>query len=322
MGDVRRRLNQTCAVRRVTVGRLTRIAHVLCPIDLSEPSRHALEHAVAVTAWYEAQLTVLHVFSASLPLIPADALAAAPELADPIEPDKMLDEVRRFCVPSLSTLTRPAEFLVKDGNVPHEIVAEAKQFAVDLIVMGTHARKGIQRLLLGSVTERMLRTAHLPVLAVPPAERTAPITYERILCPIEFHESEPRALEYVLSMVLPFMKGVSPRSKKPGARLILLHVVENLFEQLPEYFSVHEREAMERLKRAVPADARDWCRPEPRVTAGRADTEILRVAAELGSDLIVMAVHGKGAINRRLYRSTTSRVVRGATCPVLTLCAE
>ena len=63
-------------------------------------------------------------------------------MADPIEPDKMLDEVRRFCVRSLSTLTRPAEFLVKDGNVPHEIVAEAKQLAVDLIVMGTHARKG------------------------------------------------------------------------------------------------------------------------------------------------------------------------------------
>jgi hypothetical protein len=96
----------------------------------------------------------------------------------------------------------------------------------DLIVMGTHARKGIQRLLLGSLTERVLRTAHVPVLAVPPAERTAPITYERILCPIEFR-SEPAALEYVLSLVLPFMKGEAPRSKKPGARLILLYVVEN-----------------------------------------------------------------------------------------------
>jgi nucleotide-binding universal stress UspA family protein len=118
------------------------------------------------------------------------------------------------------------------------------------------------------------------------------------------------------------MKGEAPRSKKPGARLILLHVVENFFEQLPEYFSDREREAMERLKRAVPADARDWCRPEPRVTAGRADSEILRVAAELRSDLIAMAVHGKGVINQRLYRSTTSRVIREATCPVLTLCAE
>ena len=278
---------------------------------------------MAVTAWYEAQLTVLHVFSASLPLIPAEALAVAPALADPIEPDKTLDEVRRFCVPSLSTLKRPTDFVVKDGNVQHEIVAQAEQRAADLIVMGTHARKGIQRLLLGSVTERVLRTAHVPVLAVPPAERTAPITYKRGFCaPIEFHESEPRALEYVLSLVLPFMKGVAPRSKKPGARLILLHVVENIFEQLTDDFSVREREAMERLKRAVPADARDWCRPEPRVTAGRADREILRVAAELGSNLIVMAVHGKGAINQRLYRSTTSRVIREATCPVLTLCAE
>ena len=299
---------------------MTRIAHVLCPVDLSEPSRHALDHAVAVTAWYEAQLTVLHVFNASLPLIPAEGLGVPLELGDPIEPDKTLDEVRRFSLPSLSTLQRPADFVVKEGNIQHEIVAQATQLAADLIVMGTHARKGIQRLLLGSVTERVLRTAHVPVLAVPPAERTAPITYERILCPIEFR-SEPAALECVLSLVLPFMKGEAPGSKKPGARLILLHVVENFFEQLPEYFSAREREAMERLKRAVPADAREWCRPEPRVTAGRADSEILRVAAELRSDVIAMAVHGKGVINQRLYRSTTSRVIREAACPVLTLCA-
>ena len=79
---------------------------------------------------------------------------------------------------------------------------------------------------------------------------------------------------------------------------------------------------MKRLKRAVPAEARAWCRPEARVTAGKADREILRVAAEVCADLIVMAVHGKGAVNQRLYRSTTSHVIREANCPVLTLCAE
>lgn len=301
---------------------LIRIANVLCPVDLSEPSRHALDHAVAVTRWCEAKLIILHVFSVLPSPIPVDAVAVSPELIASIEPDQVLGDVRRFCSPSLSTLKSPPEILVKEGNAEREIVAQAEHLAADLIVMGTHARKGIQRLLLGSVTERVLRTTRVPVLTVPPAERAKPIMYERILCPIEFHESEPRALEHVLSLVLPFLKGMAPHTKRTGARLILLHVVEGFFEQLPEYFSVRERDAMKRLKRAVPADARAWCRPEARVTAGKADREILRVAAEVCADLIVMAVHGKGAVNQRLYRSTTSHVIREANCPVLTLCAE
>jgi nucleotide-binding universal stress UspA family protein len=301
---------------------LIRIARVLCPVDLSEPSRHALDHAVAVTRWFEAKLIVLHVFSAIPARIPVDAVALPPELIAPIEPDQVLGDARRFCGASLGTLESTPEIVVKEGNAEHEIVAQAEHLAADLIVMGTHARKGIQRLLLGSVTERVLRTTHVPVLTVPPAERAEPVMYERILCPIESHESEPRALEHVLLLVLPFLKGMAPHTKRPGARLILLHVVEGVFEQLPEYFSVRERDAMKRLKKAVPADARGWCQPEARVTGGRADREILRVAGEVRANLIVMAVHGKGAINQRLYRSTTSHVIREANCPVLTLCAE
>jgi nucleotide-binding universal stress UspA family protein len=297
---------------------LIRIANVLCPVDLSEPSRHALDHAVAVTRWCEAKLVVLHVFSPLPSPIPVDVEALSPELIAPIEPD----HVRRFCSPSLSTLESPVEILVKEGNAEHEIVNQAEHRVADLIVMGTHARKGVKRLLVGSVTERVLRTTHVPVLTVPPATGAEPVMYERILCPIEFHESEPRALEHVLLLVLPFLKGMAPHTKRTGARLILLHVVEDLFEQLPEYFSVRERDAMKRLERAVLADARGWCRPEPRVTAGKADREILRVAADVCANLIVMAVHGKGAVNQRLYRSTTSHVIREANCPVLTLCAE
>ena len=302
---------------------LIRIANVLCPVDLSEPSRHALDHAVAVTRWCEAKLIVLHVSSAlPLPIPVDDVVSSPPGLIAPIEPDQVLGNVRRFCDPSLSTLKSPAEILVEEGHAEHEIVALAEQVGADLVVMGTHARKAIQRLLLGSVTERVLRTTDIPVLTVPPAVRAEPVMYERILCPIEFHESEPRALEHVLLLARPFLKGMTPSTKRPGARLILLHVVEGVFEQLPEFFPVRERDALKRLNEAVPADFRDWCRPEARVTRGRADQEILRVAGEVCANLIVMAVHGKGAINQRLYRSTTSRVIREANCPVLTLYAE
>jgi nucleotide-binding universal stress UspA family protein len=76
---------------------------------------------------------------------------------------------------------------------------------------------------------------------------------------------------------------------------------------------------MTRLKAAIPEEARTWCKPEERVASGKAYREILRVAAETNAELIVMGVHGRGAIDRWLFGSTTHHVLRETTCPALTL---
>jgi nucleotide-binding universal stress UspA family protein len=88
---------------------------------------------------------------------------------------------------------------------------------------------------------------------------------------------------------------------------------------LREYYRYLEEDAMARLKAAVPEDARLWCKPDERVVMGKAYREILKVAAEEGVELIVMGVHGKAALNRRLFGSTTHHIIREAGCPVLTL---
>jgi nucleotide-binding universal stress UspA family protein len=104
----------------------------------------------------------------------------------------------------------------------------------DLLVMGTHGRSGFEALFLGSVTEKVLRSTRVPVLTVPPAvERVESVVYKTILCPIEFWDASTRALEYALTL-----------AQETGARLILLHVVEQLVDapQLGEVsqFSVPE----------------------------------------------------------------------------------
>lgn len=118
-------------------------------------------------------------------------------------------------------------------------------------------------------------------------------------------------------------------AKETDARLILLHVTEGFIEPaqlgvnvhftVPEYRQYLEQDAMDRLKAAVPDEARVWCKPEERLTSGKAYREILRVAAEIKTELIVMGVHGRGAMNAWLFGSRTQHVVRHATCPVLTL---
>jgi nucleotide-binding universal stress UspA family protein len=143
--------------------------------------------------------------------------------------------------------------------------------------------------------------------------------YNTILCPTEFSDPSIRALEHAVAL-----------AEETDARLVLLHVIEGLVDEgpviteashfsVPEYFRHLEREARARLTSALPEEARVWCHPEERVMFGKPYRVILDVAGELDADLIVMGVHGKGALNRRLFGSTTHHVIREAHCPVLTL---
>jgi len=69
----------------------------------------------------------------------------------------------------------------------------------------------------------------------------------------------------------------------------------------------------------LPDEARVWCRPDERVTTGKAYREILTIAAAENVELIVMGVHGMGPLHVRLFGSTTHHIIREVTCPVLTL---
>ena len=127
-----------------------------------------------------------------------------------------------------------------------------------------------------------------------------------------------RALEYALSL-----------AKAADARLILLHVIEDVLGDagaqtlghltVSEYYHQLERDAVTRLRAVVPDEARVWARPEERVVKGRAHKEILKVVADEHVDLVVMGVQGKGVVNQLVFGSTTHRVIRESSCPVLTL---
>ena len=294
------------------------IKKILCPVDFSELSRHALEHALVLAGRYEARVTVLHVLTPPQPLALAPGMPAGLPAMPLPQPHEVAEEVRRFA--GLNDLPSPrAEVVVTEGHPAREIVAQAERLPADLLVMGTHGRGGFERLFLGSVTEKVLRSTGVPVLTVPPPlERVGTVVYKTILCPIEFSDPSTRALDYALML-----------ARESGARLILLHVVEALVDaqalgepshfSVPEYRRHLEDDARVRLKAAVPEAARAWCTPDERVVSGRAYRVILDTAEREKAEIIVMGVHGKGALNRLLFGSTTHHVIREARCPVLTL---
>jgi nucleotide-binding universal stress UspA family protein len=209
------------------------------------------------------------------------------------------------------------EAVVTEGNIAPCILEEATALPADLIVAGTHGLGGFDRLMLGSVAEKVLRKATCPVMTVPPVvATTAAVPYKRLLCPLDFSESSLSALRFATSL-----------AKESDAHLTLLHVIdvppddELLVEQFdaPEFRQFVDDRARRRLEALIPADVRVWCQPETTVAYGKPYQQILETAASEGSDLIVIGVRGRNALDLRLFGSTTNQVVRHAPCPVVTL---
>jgi nucleotide-binding universal stress UspA family protein len=292
------------------------INHILCPVDLSDVSRHAIDHAAVLARWYSAKITALHVCNPVA--IPAADFAAVGPVQFPLNEDE-LQEARAqvgACLESARGLD--TDVIVEQGYPVDRILDRAKALPADLIVIGTHGAGGFQHLVLGSITEKVLRKANCPVLTVPPQARaTSKLPFRRILCPVDFSDSSLAALDFAFSL-----------AQEGDAELTILHAFEwspegepltNRPINVPEYRLELESAVTSKLHALVPDSVRTWCRPVTRVTHGKAYREILGVATEDASDLIVMGVHGRNALDLMLFGSTTNQVVRRATCPVLTL---
>jgi len=292
---------------------MIRIRQILCPVDFSEISRHALDHAAAIALWYEARLTVLYVF------VNRPTMDLPPLVLEDADRDRLMSDLRRMAG-DVDTQV-PLAFRVQEAESVHEdILAQLAALHADLLVIGTHGRAGFQRLFLGSVTEKVIRKATCPTLIVPPRAADvapdAPVQFRRILCAVDFSDSSLDALAYAINI-----------AEEADARLTLLHVVEippvlsqepaALDIDLPRIREAAPADARRRLHELIPAQARTYCTVETAVVAGRAHQEILRQAGERQSDLVVMGVHGRGVVDRLLFGSTTHHVVRAATCPVL-----
>ena len=301
---------------------MSNINRILCPVDFSESSAHAIEQAAAVAGWYKAQLTALYVYP---PLfMPVPGLPAPADRVSASERQRVRDRAITFVQPARAGVI-DCEVVVDVGQPAALILERATSLPADLIVMGTHGASGFEHLLLGSVTEKVLRKATCPVLTVPPrAHATSQFPFKRVLCAVDFSEWSSAALELASSL-----------AQESGAALDLLHVIEwpwdepppPVFAELPpeqaaaltEFRRYLVKCATDRLESLASDGMRRRCVVTVRIAHGKPHVEILRIAADDGVDLIVLGVHGRSPIDLTLFGSTTNQVVRRATCPVLTL---
>jgi nucleotide-binding universal stress UspA family protein len=294
--------------------------HVLCPIDFSEPSRRALTYARSFAEWHHARLTVMHVAPSFEPTLVTPARSEATgEVVYPVTREDVLEALRREAGSARTSSHLEVEVVAESGSAVSQILDRAVTWPADLVVIGTHGLSGFDRLLLGSVAERVMHKSPCPVLTVPPAAHAvspARIAIQRILCAVDFAPSSQVAVGFALDL-----------ARQVGGAVTLLHVVESPDDgeprtdahvDIPEHLRQPMADARERLQALAPR--REAGQDVSHVVAhGRPKSQILAHATDAGADLIVMGAQGREGIGLALLGSTTERVVRDAACPVLTV---
>jgi nucleotide-binding universal stress UspA family protein len=287
------------------VGARTRVVlrNILMAIDFSPASDAALNYAIAIARRYGSRIYMTHIIR--------------PDVYQLVSPDAMesvLEQARRYAEQQMAKVLVsgrvrgiPHQVLLGQGEMWTILSQLIDEHEIDMIVVGTHGRTGLKKMLMGSVAERVFRLAPCPVLTVGPkvlpeaAEEAEP---RRILYATDFSPSAAGAAPYALSL-----------AQEQQSNLTLLHVLES--ERGSE--SVKSAEAVDRLKSLVPPQAALWCAPEYRIGYGRAADEILKTAEDMQADLIVMGARHPDFSLNQMPPATAYKVVCWAHCPVLTV---
>ena len=207
----------------------------------------------------------------------------------------------------LFTGRMPVETRLVESAPTAGILATAESVQADLIVMGTHGRGGVNRLLMGSVAEKVVRETTVPVLTVRGIGDDAAgcrLPFRKILCPVNFTDLAREALHYAGELARRF-----------EAELVVVTSLEGDEYATDEVARDQERE----LCAWVPEGLQARCPVEPLVRRGDASEQILRTAREVGSDLIVIGAQHWPLLEATIFGTTSIRVMRHAACPVLTV---
>jgi nucleotide-binding universal stress UspA family protein len=283
--------------------------NILYLTDFSPCSDAALTWAVSVAKANGAKVYTLHV------AIP-DALA----FLAPGSPGAVMDMHEEWARGQMERIESQLaevehETLIERGSDLWKVVeSKLQQFKTDLVVLGTHGRTGLRKVLMGSAAERVLRHSPVPVMTVGPAAhdgRTHDGKFHKLLLATDFAEGSAETASYAISF-----------AERNRSDLTLVHVCKtNKRSSREKTKELSIAEALYQLQEMVPGRDAIQIRPDALVECGDPGDRILDVAKRCGADLIVMGIHNSHRVfaATHLEISTAHEVVAHSICPVLTV---
>lgn len=296
--------------------------NILYATDLAEDSRAAIPYVRVLAEEYGSTVHVLHV------------LEPEPMLEIPLDIPPELDSDRRIALLKLKELVKPKPFgeaktarFVERGRIAEVLKRFVAQHAIDLIVVGTHGRRGFSKMMLGSVAEEIFRSNSCPVLTVGPhclENREVEVKIGTVVVATDFSQCAQTTLDYALSL-----------AAANKARLVLVHAVSRRIQVVPSATEITGQSvdiydeieaddlasARDEMSRLICSPTMRGYMPETIIELGMPAEVIMSAALKRRADVIVMGAHHMfgGAVASHLPWAIASEVVRSAHCPVLTV---
>ncbi|MFT3928560.1 MAG: universal stress protein [Myxococcales bacterium] len=300
-------------------------ASILCPQDFSSCSELALLHACELAKLFQQPLELIHVLQ--VPLLPEPAMGMGMgmtvEALDSFfrRAGELLEQQRRLAERHGAVATTR----LVEGSPARVIAMRTRTPDISLVVMGTHGRNALGRTFVGSVAERVLRTAEVPVMTVRQPEGVAnqqievrlKRTYQRVAVAYDFSEPARLALEFAAHVV-----------RSTGGRIELIHVHPGVYWgelqpnfadpwPSPELAARYMRFLEAELRRVVPSDLLE--RTRCHALEGDPKQAVLARAQDVHAELICVGATGKGGVERAMLGSVSHSIVRHSPVPVLTV---
>jgi len=200
------------------------------------------------------------------------------------------------------------------GDIESEINSYSKKINAGLITVGNTGKDFISKLILGSNTIKVLRSSEKPVLTVPPLIKKGKYSIKKILLPVEISEQNYNSLEYALDI-----------AEKTGAHITVLYILSlphNSNDMPPRVMDEIINGSHNELNKIV-ANSKEKIKnlsiSKKLIVGLSPSTRILKYAKKNSFDLIVMNSHNKGNLERFFLGSVSEEIIRGASCPVLTV---
>ena len=294
-----------------------KIKNIMCSTDFSDLSNQALPYGIALAKEFGAKLYVCHVID-----LPPTTVNGEVHLYSLEAQNRSLDYAFEQLERLMDKQVVAWEPLIIIGHTADEICRMAEVKSIDLAISATHGRSGLKRIILGSVTERLMRTLPCPLLIVgsptsdfDPSEKQV-FRFHRILVGCDFSPDSNLALQYGFSLAQEFQ-----------SELHLVHVIEppvyrDLLKLTKEMEKDHqdlENRLNEKLANLVPEEIHNWCTLKTTLLNGQPYKELTKYAESHDIDLIVLGVRGHGLVETLCLGSTTDRVARRASCPLLSV---